>query len=124
MSNLNNLPLYVAVYKLLKYLYLLVKNFRKEYKYTLGQDILKCAWEVLDGIISSNTASNNRKAETIHKTSASFDKLKSRLRMAHELKLVAHKQYTYIMTQNEEIGKMLNGWLKWAEKQESAKARR
>lgn len=122
MSNLDDLPLYITMYKLLKYLYLLVKNFSKEYKYTLGQDILECAWEVLDGIISANIASNNRKAETILKTSASFDQLKSRLRMAHELKLIAHKQYAYIISQNEEIGKMLAGWYTWAQKQKSVQA--
>lgn len=122
MSNLDDLPLYIAMYKLLKYLYLLVKNFRKEYKYTLGQNILKCAWDVLDGIISANVLSNIEKAKTIRNTSASFDKLRSRLRMAHELKLVAHKQYTYIMTQNEEITKMLSGWYTWAQKQKSVKA--
>jgi len=37
--------------------------------------------------------------------------------MAHELKLISHKQYSYIIQQNEEIGKMLSGWLKWAKKQ-------
>jgi four helix bundle protein len=119
MSNLDELPLYIAVYKLLKYLYLLVKNFRKEYKYTLGQDILKCTWDVLDGIISTNVLSNIEKTKTIRNTSASFDKLKSRLRMAHELKLITHKQYTYIMSQNEEIAKMLYGWYTWAQKQKS-----
>lgn len=122
MSNLDDLPLYIAVYKLLKYLYLLVKNFRKEFKYTLGQDILECAWDVLDGIISANAVSNIEKAKIIRNTSASFDKLKSRLRMAHELKLIAHKQYAYIMTQNEEIAKMLSGWYTWAQKQKSVKA--
>jgi four helix bundle protein len=114
--------LYISMYKLLKYLYLLVRNFRKEYKYTLGQTILECAWYVLDGIISANTVSNYEKAEIICSASASFDQLKTRLRMAHELKLIAHKQYTYVMSQNEEIGKMLAGWYTWAQKQKSVKA--
>lgn len=122
MSNLDELPLYIAVYKLLKYLYTRVHNFDKEYKYTLGHSILECAWEILDGIISANTVPNNEKAPEIQKASASFDKLKSRLRMAHELKLIAHKQYTYIIAQNEEIGKMLSGWYTWAQKQKNAQA--
>lgn len=37
MSKPDDLPLYLAAYKLTKYLYLLVKNFPKSYKYTLGQ---------------------------------------------------------------------------------------
>lgn len=117
MSNQNDLPLYVTMYKLLKHLYLLLKRFKKEYKYTLGQSIIECAWEILDEIVMANTLPNAQKAESIRQASASFDKLKSRLRMAHELKLIAHKPYTYIISQNEKIAKMLNGWFKWSETQ-------
>lgn len=122
MSNLDDLPLYIAVYKLLKYLYRRVHNFDKEYKYTLGQSILECGWEVLDTIISANTAPNDEKAAEIRKASASFDKLKTRLRMSHELKLFSHKQYAFLIEQNEEIGKMLSGWYTWARKQKGAQA--
>ncbi|MFH1543473.1 MAG: four helix bundle protein [Patescibacteria group bacterium] len=120
MSNLGDLPLYVKTYKLQKYLYLLIRNFKKEYKYTLGQSILECAWEVLDTVVMANILPNDQKAESIRQASASFDRLKIRLRMAHELKLIAYKQYTFIISQNEEIGKMLSGWLKWAEKNKIA----
>lgn len=114
MNNQNDLPLYIAVYKLLKYLYLIIKRFPKEYKYSLGQSIIECSWEVLDHIVTANTLPNSQKEKIIRKASASSDKLKSRLRMAHELKLVGHKQYIFLISQNEEIAKMLNGWLKWS----------
>ena len=58
-----------------------------------------------------------RKPKKIRQASAVFDQLKTRLRMAHELNLFSHKKYAYIIEQNEKIGKMINGWLKWAEKQ-------
>jgi len=122
MSNLDELPLYIAVYKLLKYLYLIVRSFKKEYKYTLGQSIIDSAWETLDKIITANTHQNTQKAGTIRQASASFDKLKSRLRMAYELQLIASQQYTYIISQNEQIAKMLSGWYSWALKQKSGKA--
>jgi four helix bundle protein len=120
MSKLEELPLYIAVYKLIKYLYLIVKNFPKEYKYTLGQSILDCSWDLLDEIVSANSFENKDKADIIRKASTSFDQLKSRLRMAHELKIIADKQYAHIMSQNEDIGKMLSGWYSWAQKQKGA----
>jgi len=122
MSNQNDLPLYIAMYKLIKYLYLITKRFSKEYKYSLGQSIIDCSWEVLDHIITANTLPNSQKEKLIRKASASFDKLKSRLRMAHELKLVGHKQYTFLIFQNEETAKMLNGWLKWSIDKSNVKA--
>lgn len=122
MSKLDELPIYIKAYKLQKYLYLLIKNFKKEYKYTLGQSILDSCMSLLDEIITINTAPNHKKAEAINSASSSFDKLKLRLRIAHELKLISNRQYSYILPQNEEIGKMLAGWYSWALKQKNAKA--
>lgn len=117
MTRPNDLPLYLCLYKLLKYFYLLIHNFRKEYKYTLGQSILNLAWKTLDLIILANILPNREKPKIIQQASAVFDQLKTRLRMAYELKLITHKKFAYIIKQNEEIGKMISGWLNWAEKQ-------
>ena len=87
MSRPSDLSLYLAVYKLVKYLYLLVKNFPKSYKYTLGQNILDLAWETLDLVIQANSLPNKEKPEPIRQASTAFNKLKIRLRLAHEIKL-------------------------------------
>ena len=109
--------LYLSLYKLTKYLYHIHHNTRKEYKYTLGQSALDLSWKCLDFVILANSSPNKEKVPKICQASAVFDQLKLRLRMAHELKLISHKQYSYIIQQNEEIGKMLAGWLNWAENQ-------
>ncbi|KKS97456.1 MAG: hypothetical protein UV74_C0013G0578 [Candidatus Woesebacteria bacterium GW2011_GWB1_43_14] len=71
----------------------------------------------LDLVILANTLPNHKKGEKIHLASVAFDQLKTRLRMAHELKLFSDKKYAFVIEQNEEIGKMMSGWLKWAQKQ-------
>lgn len=116
MSKPDDLPLYLAVYKLTKYLYLLVKNFPKAYKFTLGQNILDLAWETLDCTILANSLPNKQKPPAIRQASVAFDKLKIRLRLAHEIKLISNRKRGFLIEKNEEIGKMLAGWLKWAEK--------
>ena len=116
MSKPDDLPLYLAVYKLTKYLYLLVKNLPKSYKYTLGQNILDLAWETLDSTILANSLPNKQKPVVISQASVAFDQLKIRLRMAHELQLISDRKQAFLIEKNEEIGKMLTGWLKWAEK--------
>jgi len=117
MTKPTNLPLYLALYKLLKYLYLLIHHFKKEYKYSLGEIILELTWQILDLVIRANSLPNQNKPVKIKQASTKFDQLKIRLRMAHELKLISHQEYSYIIEQNEEIAKMLNGWLNWAKKQ-------
>ena len=102
-------------YSLQQYFYLLIHNFPKEYKYTLGQSILDLGWETLDLVILANTLPNCDKGVKICRVSICFDQLKTRLRMAHELKLFSLKKYSYIIEQNEEIGRMIAGWLRWAQ---------
>jgi hypothetical protein len=114
MTKPDDLPLYLAIYKLTKYLFFLVKNFPKSYKYTLGQNILDLAWETLDFVILANSHPNKQKPSVIGLASNSFDKLKIRLRMAHEIGIVNERKYAFLIEGGEEIGKMLTGWLKWA----------
>jgi hypothetical protein len=116
MSKSTDLPLYLAVYKLLLYLYTLVKNFPKSYKYSLGRDILDLAWETLDLIVRANNLPNKEKPGPILQASVAFDKLKIRIRLAWELTLINHQKLAFLIEENEEIGKMLAGWLKWSEK--------
>ena len=116
MSKPSDLPLYLAVYKLLKYFYNLVAQFPKSYKHTLGESIINLTWQILDYVLEANALPNNEKVDSIRKSSVTFDKLKIRLRLAHELKLINDRRYAYLLKENEEIGKMLSGWQKWAEK--------
>jgi len=110
----DDLPLYLCLYKLQRHLYLVVRNFSKSYKYTLGQSILDLNWKVLDLVIFANILPNQKKGEKILEASAAFDQMKTRLRLAYEEKLISPNKFSYIIEKNEEIGKMLTGWLKWA----------
>lgn len=109
------LPLYHALYKLVKYLYDIVHNMPREFKYAIGQDIINIAWQCLDKALKCSYAAGTEKAENIKDLSLLFDCLKFRLRMASEIGAFsegsfAHLQENYL----NEIGKMLGGWLKWA----------
>ena len=117
MSQTQNLPIYLKLYLLIKALYLATKSFKKEYKYTLGNEILDLAWHCLDLTIEANALPNEKKKEKIQELSFAFDKLKIRLRMAQELNLVSKKQFVHIhINYFKEIGEMAGGWLKWASK--------
>ena len=101
------------------YLYLRIKHFTKEYKFTLGQSMLDLCWQTLDNIIRANLLPNEQKAGIILKASTAFDCLKTRVRMGHELKQIPPQSYAFLIKQNTEIGIELNAWLKWAKQFES-----
>ncbi len=117
MSNFKHLPLYIKLYQLIKFLYERVRNFPKQYKYTLGEDILKLSWRCLDLVLQANALPNEEKRSKILSLSIAFDKLKIRLRMAQEIKLISKKQFAHTQTDYlKETGEMIGGWLKWSKK--------
>lgn len=110
-----NCTLYYKIYQLLKILYKTVKNFPKEYKYSLGKDLIDLTWQCLDLTIETNNLVNENKKIKIGELSVIFDKLKMRIRMGQEINLLSvgqfsHLEKNYIL----EIGNQIGGWMKWA----------
>ena len=115
MPESQHLPIYIKIYQFVKFLYGMVRNFPKQYKYTLGENILGFSWKCLDLILEANSLPNEKKYQKILELSIVFDKLKVRLRMAQELDLISPGQFTHIQTYYaKETGEMIGGWLKWS----------
>jgi len=53
-----DLPVFKDVYKLTLLIYSLTKDFSKEYKYTLGQDLKRDAMVLMRSIYRANKAQN------------------------------------------------------------------
>lgn len=106
-----NMPLYLQLLDLLKTEYSYVHNLEKEYKYSLGEDILKITWKLVDLFIEAQTNHQEKRVivqEIIHK----FDCLKLRIRFLTELKQISLQQTTFINGQLVNIGKMIGSWQK------------
>jgi hypothetical protein len=115
MSESIHLKLYYKIFKLIKYLFGVVKNFPKEHKYSLGKEILNLSWSCIDLVIGINNLEKKNRYLKIKKLSIAFDCLKIRIRLTQEIKLISEKQFCHIQTYYmEEIGEMIGGWLKWS----------
>jgi len=115
MAQPQHLPLYLKLYQLIKYLHERVRNFPKQYKYSLGQSILDLSWSCLDLLITANVLSYKEKHAKILQLSIIFDCLKVRLRIAQEMSVISTKQYIHLQSfYLKEIGEMIGGWLKWS----------
>jgi hypothetical protein len=122
MDNNKRLPLYQKMYSLTKYNYKMVKNFPKEYKYSLGAEITNLSLVCLDIIVEANTLPNTNKAKKIHELSLALDKLKLRIRIAQEVGVISVKQFAHIQENYLiNIGEMTSGWQKWAKGSGGAK---
>ena len=110
MAQYSHLPIYIKTYEFIKFVYQLVRQFRKEYKYTLGTELQKIIWQILDEIIKTNSLPDSEKGEGIEKISQLFDKFKIRFRFAYEIGLMTDKKFGIAQKEMEEIGKMIGGW--------------
>jgi len=117
MARGETLPLYHKLYGLTKFLYGAVRSFPKEYKYSIGHDLVRLSWECLDLVLEVNAVSNTDKPKVISRLDACCEKLRLRVRMSQEIQLFSPRQFAHIQEQYLlEIGRMIGGWKKWSEK--------
>jgi hypothetical protein len=112
MAQYSHLPIYIKTYKFIKFVYRIVQQFRKEYKYTLGAELQQIIWQILDEIIRTNSLPDNQKREGLEEISQLFDKFKIRFRFAYEIGLMTDKKFGIAQKEMEEIGRMIGGWQK------------
>lgn len=111
MGNPMQLPLYLKLYQLTKYLYTVQRNLPREYKYTLGESLLQLSWRCLDEFLCAYDTENREKYIAITRLSQTFDKLKIRVRMCFELGIIRENQHIHIsQSYCVDIGGMIGGW--------------
>lgn len=114
MAQYSHLPLFIRTYEFIKLVYRIVQQFRKEYKFTLGSELQKIIWEILDEIVKTNSLPDSQKKARIEKISQLFDMFKIRFRLAYEVGIMTDKKFGIAQMEMEEIGRMIGGWQKWA----------
>jgi hypothetical protein len=92
--------------------YKIIHNFKKEYKYTLGEKLKLICHDLLDLIVIINSSKD--KLEHIKKLNIKLETLRIHLRLAFDLKVVSAGQLGEINRQIDEIGRQIGGWQKWA----------
>lgn len=110
MALAEELPIYKATYDLVLVVFRLVKNFTKEYKYTLGESIKKEAIEAVTNIYRANVKKD--KTEYLEKTRENIEVLRLYIRLAKDLKCISVKQIAFVNGHIENVSKQLTGWLK------------
>jgi len=84
------------------------KDFPREYKYTLGQDMKRDAIVLVRSIYRANKAKN--KTEYLEQFLDDFEILKLELRLCVDLKIMSFKKQSEIALLMESIGKQITGW--------------
>jgi hypothetical protein len=103
-----DLLVFKDVYKLTLLIYSLTKDFSKEYKYTLGQDLKRDAMVLMRSIYRANKAQN--KKEYLETFLDDFELLKLEVRLCVDMKIISIKKQAEISLLMDGIGKQITGW--------------
>ena len=91
----------------------------KDARYTLGEKIDGLLVETIDYIFTAAYLGPNQKLQYLPRAAAKLDLAKFFLQVAWEIEAIDNKQYILISEQLETIGKMVGGWIRQIQKQNS-----
>ena len=102
------LPVYRDVYNLILMIFECTKDFSKEYKYTLGQDMKRDALQLVRNIYRANKSAN--KKEYLEAFLDDFELLKLEIRLCADMKVLPIKKQAALALLMDTIGKQIIGW--------------
>ena len=103
-----DLPVYRDVYRLILKIFEYTKDFSREYKYTLGQDLKRDSIVLVRSIYRANKAQS--KTEYLEAFLDDFEVLKLEVRLCVDLKILPIKKQAELAALMDSIGRQITGW--------------
>ncbi|OHA47536.1 MAG: hypothetical protein A2541_00035 [Candidatus Taylorbacteria bacterium RIFOXYD2_FULL_36_9] len=110
MAIYDTLPVYKVSYDFLLDLFKFTKNFDREYKYTLGEDLKKETTALIANIYRAN--SSQFKKELLQSARENLEVVRLYLRLVKDLKQISLDKFITLNEQIESISKQLFAWQK------------
>lgn len=101
---------------MIKYAHVAMRNFPKVERHVTHQDIRECLWQILRLVILLHK--KYYKKNTLQDLDVEIDILRSRIRLAMKWGYLDFKKYEHWAKLNDEIGRMVGGWIKKMEERE------
>lgn len=108
MALTEQLPVYRDVYKLIQMVFAFTKDFPREYKYSLGQDMKHDALRLVRSIYRANRSESKR--EWLEDFLDDFEILKLEIRLCVDLHLLTLRRQSEAAPLLESIGKQVTAW--------------
>ena len=110
MGMYDELPVYKAGYDLLLEIFQFVRNFSKEFKYTVGDNMKTEGVELIKLIYQAN--STRDKLEIIRQARERIETIRLYLRLMKDLRQINIPKFVSINAKIENVSKQLVGWQK------------
>ena len=111
MSIYNHLIIYKTSYDLMLEIFKLTKDFSREYKYSIGQDLKREVTLLIKRIFQANSSFDTR-VEYIKKAREHTEIIRLYIRLLKDLQEVNVKKFARINVYIESVSRQLAGWQK------------
>ena len=111
---MEELKILQKVFDMMKYGYQALQQFPKSEKFAIVADIKHCMHLILERVIEANK--KYYKKTTLQELDVEVTKLKAYLRLSYDLGFLPIKKYEIWSGMVVEIGKMIGGWIKSAQR--------
>ncbi len=118
MARYDHLPIFQLAYKMCLNTYKIAKNFKREYKYTLGEKLKSNSHKIIDFVVEANSLSNEKKYRILNKLFLSVEKQKVYWRIACDLKVISIGLSEIIFGDVENLEKQSANWMSWVKHSE------
>ena len=115
MSNAYQLSVYKQSYSLNRHVYMLVKKFPKDLKYSLGQKFFNSCLNLITQIVQANQM--NTKQIKIEDAISEVEILYTYSRMSEDFEAITTGEFQVLSENLTEISSQLKSWLNWDKKQ-------
>lgn len=95
---------------MIEYGHIALRQFPKYERHVLGAEIRQSMWSLLRLVIQVHK--RYFKKTSLQDLDAELDVLRSQIRMAKQLGHIDFKKYEFWSKLNDEIGKMIGGWIR------------
>lgn len=121
MAQYQHLPIYRITYELLQKSVLTIKEFPRDYKFTIGQQLQ----ETIVGLVVLIYKANTAKAERliyIERLLENIQVTELLIRLSQDMRLISKKDYGALVEMTQSLNKQAEGWRKSASKLASNKS--
>lgn len=122
MAIYDNLPVFKASYDLLLEIYRLNENLKRDYRYTLGENLKQETMAMMVNIYKANSVED--KIALLGEAREKLVAVKLYIRLLHDLKQLSVKQFALLSVHTESISKQLVAWHKSGIKTENRMVRK
>ncbi len=110
MAKYDELPVYKASYDLLLEIFHFTKEFKREFKYTVGESLKRETLELITYIYRANCKRD--KQETLQFAREKIEVIRLFVRLMKDLHQISLKKFVQVNKQIENVSKQLTGWQK------------